>query len=379
MLSPRHHKAKAPSVAASCGWSTRAVRHSPSSISASSKVCSKSTRTPILGNYKSEVLFPKDLFGLCPYILNSGWRRKCEKFRIPIQQSYFDLQHPGRSQNIDHSKNQQWNSTSDFEPKLHLSSKRHLGQKRNSKEFPSMRHRDHMVKFFHSAHFCENHTAQLLTGEWLFKITEMGPELVEQLQLVRTPPKSVLKQRVLRSFMCSVSTCLIQACEAQKSRNPSSVPHLNWSREACLQFWLKQIWSFWDRELPGWIIYEYYVNVDIPRYSITTIYNTSTLHLWHTILNKRAWNWMCSNFGDVTSPRETTTIYVERWNPHSTSFHRLLHGARLLHGVLWWKKVSKVSNLGTWDRNDRNSERSGKDAKKKTFKHMLSNSYEIKK
>ena len=128
MLSPRHHKAKARSVAASCGWSTRAVRHSPSSISASSKVCSKSTRTRFLAVISLEVLFPKDLFGLCPYILNSGWRRKCEKFRIPIQQSYFDLQHPGRSQNIDHSKNQQWNSTSDFEPKLYLSSKRHLGQ-----------------------------------------------------------------------------------------------------------------------------------------------------------------------------------------------------------------------------------------------------------
>lgn len=98
------------------------------------------------------------------------------------------------------------------------------------------------------------------------------------------------------------------------------------------------------------------------RYSITTIYNTSTLHLWHTILNKRAWNWMCSNHG--TSPRETTTIYVERWNPHSTSFHRLLHGARLLHGVLWWK-CQKCQTSRPWDRNDRNSERSGKDAKKK--------------
>ena len=63
------------------------------------------------------MLFPKRLLGLSPYILNCGRRQKCQKFRVPIQQSYFDLQHPGRSQNIDHSKDQQWNSTSDFEPK----------------------------------------------------------------------------------------------------------------------------------------------------------------------------------------------------------------------------------------------------------------------
>ena len=44
-LSPwRHHKANAVFVAASCGWSTRAVRHSPSFISASSKVWPGSTR-----------------------------------------------------------------------------------------------------------------------------------------------------------------------------------------------------------------------------------------------------------------------------------------------------------------------------------------------
>ena len=44
-LSPWHHKAKALLVAASCGWSTRTVRHSPSFICASSKVCSKFTKT----------------------------------------------------------------------------------------------------------------------------------------------------------------------------------------------------------------------------------------------------------------------------------------------------------------------------------------------
>ena len=47
-LSPWHHKAKAVFVAASCGWSTRAVRHSPSSISAASNVLLGSTRTRLL-------------------------------------------------------------------------------------------------------------------------------------------------------------------------------------------------------------------------------------------------------------------------------------------------------------------------------------------
>ena len=45
VLSPWHHKAKAPTVAARCGWSTRTVRHSPSFICASSKVCSELTKT----------------------------------------------------------------------------------------------------------------------------------------------------------------------------------------------------------------------------------------------------------------------------------------------------------------------------------------------
>ena len=46
--SPWHHKAQALFVAASCGWSTRAVRHSPSSISASCKVLSGSIKTRFL-------------------------------------------------------------------------------------------------------------------------------------------------------------------------------------------------------------------------------------------------------------------------------------------------------------------------------------------
>ena len=58
-LSPWHHKAKASRVAASCGWSARAVRHSPSSISASSKVCSKSTRTRFSAVISLRCFFPK--------------------------------------------------------------------------------------------------------------------------------------------------------------------------------------------------------------------------------------------------------------------------------------------------------------------------------
>ena len=58
-LPPWHHKAKALIVAASCGWSTRAVRHSPSSISASSKVLLRSTRTRFLPVISLRYFFPK--------------------------------------------------------------------------------------------------------------------------------------------------------------------------------------------------------------------------------------------------------------------------------------------------------------------------------
>ena len=58
-LCPWHHKTKALCVAASCGWSTRAVRHSPSSISASSKVVSGSTKTRFLAVTSLRYLFPK--------------------------------------------------------------------------------------------------------------------------------------------------------------------------------------------------------------------------------------------------------------------------------------------------------------------------------
>ena len=58
-LSPWCHKAKALLVAASCGWSTRAVRHSPPSISASSKLCSKLTKTRLLAVMSLRYFFPK--------------------------------------------------------------------------------------------------------------------------------------------------------------------------------------------------------------------------------------------------------------------------------------------------------------------------------
>ena len=58
-LSPWHHKAKALFVAASCGWSTRAVRHSPSSISASSKVCLKLTQIRFLAVISLRYFFPR--------------------------------------------------------------------------------------------------------------------------------------------------------------------------------------------------------------------------------------------------------------------------------------------------------------------------------
>ena len=58
-LSPWHHKAKALPVAASCGWSTRAVRNSPSSISASSKVLSRPARTSFLAVISLRHFCPK--------------------------------------------------------------------------------------------------------------------------------------------------------------------------------------------------------------------------------------------------------------------------------------------------------------------------------
>ena len=64
-LSPGHHKAKANFVAATCGWSTKAVRHSPSSISASSNVFSGSARTRFLA-VTSLRFFIKGSLGLCP-------------------------------------------------------------------------------------------------------------------------------------------------------------------------------------------------------------------------------------------------------------------------------------------------------------------------
>ena len=47
----------------------------------------------MLGSDKSEALFSKDSLGLCPYILNRGRRQKCEKFSVPIRQSYVYVNH----------------------------------------------------------------------------------------------------------------------------------------------------------------------------------------------------------------------------------------------------------------------------------------------
>ena len=96
--SPWHHEAKALSVAASCVWSTRAVRHSPSSISASSKACSKSTRTRFLAVISQ--IFTKGSLGLCPYVLNRGRRQKWQKFSMPMRQSYIYLNHFRRPPNM---------------------------------------------------------------------------------------------------------------------------------------------------------------------------------------------------------------------------------------------------------------------------------------
>ena len=65
VLSPWHHKAKALFVAASCGWSTRAVRHSPSSIWASSKVLSGSTRTRFFAVISLRNFCPKARWVTC--------------------------------------------------------------------------------------------------------------------------------------------------------------------------------------------------------------------------------------------------------------------------------------------------------------------------
>ena len=67
VLSPWHHKAKALSVAAICGWSTRAVRHSLSSIPASSKVVSGSTRTRFFAVTSLRYFFPTLPLGLEPW------------------------------------------------------------------------------------------------------------------------------------------------------------------------------------------------------------------------------------------------------------------------------------------------------------------------
>ena len=58
-LSPGCHKAKTAAAATTCGWSIRAVRHSPSSIPDSSRVWLKSTRTRFLAVISLRYFFPK--------------------------------------------------------------------------------------------------------------------------------------------------------------------------------------------------------------------------------------------------------------------------------------------------------------------------------
>ena len=81
-LSPWHHKANAPSVATSCGWSIRAVRHSPSSISASSKVCSKLSKTLFSAVTSLRYFFPKALWAsvITSWTVEQGWSVRSSGF-----------------------------------------------------------------------------------------------------------------------------------------------------------------------------------------------------------------------------------------------------------------------------------------------------------
>ena len=120
VLSPWHHKAKAYSVDASCGWSTRAVRHSPSSLSASSKVCSRFIKTRFLAvisrRYfsqrlvgplslhfepwmKAEVLEAPDSHSAKRHVfLASSWRRPNKSWRLKTwaMNLYFTRLEPDR-------------------------------------------------------------------------------------------------------------------------------------------------------------------------------------------------------------------------------------------------------------------------------------------
>ena len=107
-LSPWHHSAKALFVAANCGWSTRAARHSPSSISASSKACSNSTRTRFLAVISLRCFFLKArwAFVLTSWTMEEG--RSAKSSACPFGKATFirsiELRRP---QNLNDSSNDQ--------------------------------------------------------------------------------------------------------------------------------------------------------------------------------------------------------------------------------------------------------------------------------
>ena len=116
VLSPWYHKAKAPPVAASRGWSTRAVRHSPSSIFAAFKVLSGSTRTRFLAVISLRYFFPKACWA---FVLRSWTVEEGKSVRSsawPFGKATFTLSIELRRPVDDSSKNQEWISTSHFEP-----------------------------------------------------------------------------------------------------------------------------------------------------------------------------------------------------------------------------------------------------------------------
>ena len=109
-LSPWHHKAKALPVAASCGWSTRAVRHSPSSISASSKVCSKSARTRFLAVISLRCLIPKACWALVLRSCTVEEGRSVKSSACPFGKATFilsiELRRPSILRTLQHISNE---------------------------------------------------------------------------------------------------------------------------------------------------------------------------------------------------------------------------------------------------------------------------------
>ena len=109
-LSPWHHKAKANCVAASSGWSTRAVRHSPSSISASSKVCSKSTRARFLAVISLRCFCPKACWALVLRSCTVEEGRSVKSSACPFGKATFilsiELRRPSILRTLQHISNE---------------------------------------------------------------------------------------------------------------------------------------------------------------------------------------------------------------------------------------------------------------------------------